>query len=459
MKPLMRTGSTPVVINAGEAASGRAVLVDRPPRAWDDVLAIGICLLLIYAVLAFGAVEEWAVLILEAGTAALFLVWMGKQVLANAVELHGTPVFPPLLLLILLVAVQWLLGTSAYGYATHTESLRFAAYAVLLFLAAQTFHSQRQVRTFALTLSVFGFLVAVFAVLQDAIPNGKFYWLRLPRLPGLMYGPYVNKNHYAGLMEMLTPIALVLALSRFFRGGQRVLLAFAAIFMGATIFLAHSRGGIVAFAAQMGLLGLFFVRSSRHRRAALQVGAVCLLILVLLLFLGSGRVAEQVSQLGAIRGDLESGRWVIAKDCVRMILARPIAGWGLGTFPFVYPSFRSFYSNEFVNRAHNDYLEFTVETGLPGLVAILWFLVALYRAGLSRVTHWHSDFSAAVRLAALVGCTGIAVHSLLDFNLHIPANAALFFVLCAVASRTDWQEEARAPRSFATSSGSGSVWP
>ncbi|MGH9669914.1 MAG: O-antigen ligase family protein, partial [Terriglobales bacterium] len=180
----------------------------------------------------------------------------------------------------------------------------------------------------------------------------------------------------------------------------------------------------------------------------LQLGAVCLLILVLLLFLGSGRIAEQVSLLGSIQGDVEAGRWVIAGDSVKMILARPLAGWGLGTFPYVYPSFRSFYSNEFVNHAHNDYLEFAVETGLPGLAAIVWFLVALYRGGLSRVDPWHSDFSAAIRLAALVGCTGIVVHSLLDFNLHIPANAALFFVLCAVASRTDWEKEARAPRSF-----------
>jgi O-antigen ligase len=439
-----------VVIDAEGALAGRAVQVDRPPKALDDVLAIGLCFLLIYAVLAFGAVEEWAVLILEAGTALLFLVWVGKQLMASAVEVHGTPLFPPLLLLIFLVGAQWLFATSAYGYATHAESLRFAAYAVLLFLAAQTFQNQRQLRIFALTFAVFGFLVAVFAVIQDAIPNGKFYWLRMPRIAGYMYGPYVNHNHYAGLMEMLAPIPLVLALSSSFRGGKRVLLGFAAVFMGTTIFLAHSRGGMLAFAVQMTLLGSFFLGSSRHRRAALQVGAACGLILVLLLFLGSGRVAEQVGRLGAIRGDLEAGRWVIAKDCVHMLLARPLAGWGLGTFSYVYPSFRSFYSNEFVNRAHNDYLEFAVETGLPGLAAIFWFLFALYRAGLSRAAHWHTDFSAAVRLAALVGCTGIVVHSLLDFNLHIPANAALFFVLCAVASRSEWQKEARAPRSFSS---------
>lgn len=445
--------SAPVVLNADHAAGGRAVQVDRPPRVLDDLLTVGLCLLLIFGVLAFGAVEEWAVFILQAGTAALLLLWAGKQLLAGAVELHGTPLFPPMALLILLVAAQWLLGTSAYAYTTRSESLRFCAYVGLLFLAAQVFQGQRAIRIFALSLAAFGFLVAVFAVIQDAIPNGKFYWLREAKISGLMYGPYVNHNHYAGLMELLLPLPLVLALTRCFHGAQRVLLGFAAVFMGTSIFLAHSRAGMAALAAQIALLGIFLAFRSRHRRAALQVGAAFLLILVLLLFLGSGRVAEQVRQLGAIRGDLEAGRWVIAGDCVRMILARPLAGWGLGAFPVVYPSFRSFYTNEFVNHAHNDYLEFAVETGLPGLAAIVWFLVALYRAGLRRAEHWHSDFSAAARLAALAGCAGLAVHSMLDFNLHIPANAALFFVLCAVASRTDWQQEALARRSFAAGRG------
>src|SRR5262249_18377637 len=149
------------------------------------------------------------------------------------------------------------------------------AYILLLFLAAQAFQGERQIRTLALLLAVFGFLVAVFAVIQDAIPNNKFYWLMMPRIPGYMYGPYVNHNHYAGLMETLTPLPLVLALTRSFRGGKRVLLGFAAVFMAATIFLAHSRGGALAFAIQVTLLGVFLLR--HQRRIALQLAAVCLL--------------------------------------------------------------------------------------------------------------------------------------------------------------------------------------
>ncbi len=65
-----------------------------------------------------------------------------------------------------------------------------------------------------------------------------------------------------------------------------------------------------------------------------------------------------------------------------MFSHRPVWGWGLGTFPTVYPSYRSFYTNLFVNEAHNDYAQVLVETGLLGFGLMLWFLITLYRRGL-----------------------------------------------------------------------------
>ena len=67
---------------------------------------------------------------------------------------------------------------------------------------------------------------------------------------------------------------------------------------------------------------------------------------------------------------------------------------------------------------------------------MVWFLVEVYRAGLRNVEGWNRDWSRALGLAALVGCTGLLVHSFFDFNLQIPANACTFYFLCAVATRT-----------------------
>jgi O-antigen ligase len=117
-----------------------------------------------------------------------------------------------------------------------------------------------------------------------------------------------------------------------------------------------------------------------------------------------------------------------------MFLHRPVLGWGLGTFPTIYPSYRSFYTNLFVNEAHNDYAQALVETGLLGFGLMAWFLISVYRRGLPTSRRWEFKWDGALSLAALLGCTGILFHSFVDFNVQIPANAALFYVLCALAA-------------------------
>lgn len=134
-------------------------------------------------------------------------------------------------------------------------------------------------------------------------------------------------------------------------------------------------------------------------------------------------------------GDLSPGiRPQITKDSLRMFLKRPILGWGLGTFPTVYPRYRSFYTNLFVNEAHNDYAQLLAEMGLLGFTLAVCFLAGMYHRGLSASRRWQNHWDGTVSLAALIGCTGILLHSFVDFNLQIPANAAMFYVLCALAA-------------------------
>jgi O-antigen ligase len=126
-------------------------------------------------------------------------------------------------------------------------------------------------------------------------------------------------------------------------------------------------------------------------------------------------------------------RLQIDRDSMRMFSARPLLGWGLGTFADVYPQFRSFYTNSQVNEAHNDYLQTLTETGILGFGIAMWLLVTAIRRALQKTRNWSSDVNGILALAALLGISGILVHSLVDFNLEVPANALLFFVLCTGA--------------------------
>jgi O-antigen ligase len=117
-----------------------------------------------------------------------------------------------------------------------------------------------------------------------------------------------------------------------------------------------------------------------------------------------------------------------------MFARKPVLGWGLGTFPEVYPQFRTFYTNFFINAAHNDYVQLLVEMGALGLATMLWLLVLVYRNGVKKLKDWPRDTNGGLALAALLGISGILFHSLVDFNLQIPANAAIFYMLCVLAA-------------------------
>ena len=240
------------------------------------------------------------------------------------------------------------------------------------------------------------------------------------------------------------PLPFVVSMGHLLRGGKRALVAFCAVLMASTIFLSGSRGGMLAFVLEMVLFAALTLGKRRSPRIALGSTAVCVFILALLIFLGKGQV------LGRL-GDLSPGiRLNITKDSLRMFSQRPVWGWGLGTFPTVYPSYRSFYTNLFVNEAHNDYAQLLVETGLLGFGLMLWFLIRLYRHGLPTSRRWEFKWDGAVSLAALLGCTGILFHSFVDFNLQIPANAAMFYVLCGLAASGPLAELSERARSRAS---------
>jgi O-antigen ligase len=277
--------------------------------------------------------------------------------------------------------------------------------------------------------------VAVFAIVQQFMSNGKIYWVVPNRNGGWIYGPYVNHAHYAGLMEMLVPFPLVFAMACLWRKPVRVLFGFAALIMASTIFLSQSLGGILAFGGEILILAALLANRQRSRQRLLSLVLIITFLAVWLTVLRPVGLVERVTALGSPmdRADADI-RAVILKDGFRMVKERPFLGWGLGTFSTVYPSFRSFYSKFEVNEAHNDFLQLLIESGIVGFVLMMGFLVLIYRSGIRSVGHWRIDPGASITLAALVGCTGLLVHGLSDFNMQIPANAALFVVLAAIAA-------------------------
>jgi O-antigen ligase len=427
----------------------RITAIDRRERSAqaDSVLLYGIFGLLLFGPVAFGAVEPWSIFVVEAGATALFLLWIGKQVLDGGMKIRGNPLFLPMAAFGLLIVSQLVFRVTAYPHDTVSVALLYVAYAMLCFLAGQTLLRGAQARSLALIFSVYGAGLAGFALLQGISSNGKLYWIRQPRMGGWIYGPYVNHNHYAGLMEMLVPVPLILSLTRLAPAKVRTAAAAAAAVMVGTIFLSGSRGGMLAIAAELVILAALLVKQKRGLRTAVGIGVFMVIVIGLLVWIGGAELSKRLATAGPGHSELSSDiRAYINRDGFRMFLKRPVLGWGLGAFPIVYPQFRTFYTNFFVNEAHNDYLQLLVEMGLLGFATMVWFVVTLYITAIKKIGNWAGEISGAVTLACLLGLSGILVHSAVDFNLQIPANAALFYVLCTVAASEPFAKPVRKRR-------------
>jgi len=402
----------------------------------DSLLLAGVFALLFFAPLAFGTTESWSVFVLEASTILLFALWVWRQSADEDWRIRETPLFKPMAVFGAVVLLQLIFGWTAYRHDTFSHALLYLTYGLLAFLTIQTLRRSSQAKSLAVAITVYGVALASFALLQGLSPNGKLYWLRTPRMGGWIYGPYVSHNNYAGLMEMLVPIPLIFCLTRYAQGHVRTVIAAGAALMAGTIFLSGSRGGMISFVAEMSLFGVVLIRMQKGPKVAAGVGVFAVVMIALLLWIGGVELTRRVGTIGTeTKQELAGGlRWTIDKDGFRMFVHKPILGWGLGTFPVAYPQFRTFYTTFFINDAHNDYLQFLVETGAVGFALVIWFVVAFYRSALKKLRDWPEDISSAVTLACLLGCTGILVHSFVDFNLQIPANAAWFYVLCAIAA-------------------------
>jgi len=193
---------------------------------------------------------------------------------------------------------------------------------------------------------------------------------------------------------------------------------------------------MIAIFVELIVLALVFFRQKKSVRIALSVAAFAVVLVSLLVWLGGKELTVRVSSISKeTRTEISGGmRLSIDRDTLQMFRQKPVMGWGLGAFPVVYPQFRTFYTNFFVNEAHNDYLQLLAEMGVLGFATMIWFQAIVFLRVRRKIGNWTTNVSAATALACALSATGILVHSLVDFNLQIPANAALFYALCSIAA-------------------------
>jgi O-antigen ligase len=397
------------------------------------IIRIGICVLATFAVVAFGGVEPWSESVLQIGTAVLFLWWGFLVATGRGEEIRWSPVLWPLMGLEFIALLQFLVPLSLYPYLTKLELLRMTSYFILLFLSGQAFRTPRQWRDFAWFIVLLGFAVSVFAVLQDLTFNGKLYWFREMRYGGMPYGPYVNRNHFAGLMELLIPMGLAMLAVPGVRRQQMPLMALLAAMPVGALLLSASRGGIIGFGCEVILLVILLWIRRGEKKQLFTFLVALVLAGGLVGWLGVGQVIQRFSQIH--NPEVTEGRRLsMARGAYHIFRDHPWLGSGVGTLVSVYPAYETSYDATIVDHVHDDHFELLAETGIPGALCWLTFIIVLAVYGLKNVSAHQDPVVRSVQLGTIVGCVGLLAHSFVDFNLHIPANALLFYLMAGMAS-------------------------
>ncbi len=421
-----------------------------------------LCAAIVLTTLAFGTVHSWSLAVFTLGAGVIVALWIADGWRLRSLRISRNLLQIPLIGAFVLGMVQLLpLGSSkaVFGLAVDpVRSLSADPYSTQLFLvqiaslliyfsATLVFvDTPQRLRILVRTITIFGFLLAMFGLTQSLISSPtKIYWFReLPQ--STSFGPYINRHHFAGYMELAMAIPLGLLFSGLIESEKRLIYLFAVVLMGVALFMTSSRGGIISLVAELFFLvvisGIGSKRMSRAldrkarafatiKRLALALGIVIVLVAGVVL-VGGGSVLTRF--LGTVNAeDPTTGRihfWSVTADIIKH---HPVFGAGLGAYSVLYPRYDSRNGLFRLEQAHNDYLQVLADGGIAGAALGLLFIAVLFRVGFAR-RETTDNFRRGVTTGALAGCFAVLVHSFFDFTLHTTSNTLLFLVIAALAT-------------------------
>ena len=429
----------------------------------NRLIFIALLGLIIITPIPYGTVEPWWKAAFVCAVFAICIVALIETLKNRIDRIENSQILLPMLALSLLAFLQTLsLGSrteanlsvwntiSADPYQTRFFALQMLALTTLLALLYRYASTEPRVRVLVYTVLAIAVASAVFGILRQTTQQDTGFLLPLLK-KNQGYGQFINKNHFAFLMEMAFGLGLGIILG----GGvarERLMIYIALLLpIWIALVLANSRGGILAMLAQVVVAVLLLISSPRDyqlpkvaQSAALREALLVVLVAGILFgtfWVGGDRLASNfenaTAEITSATTRAGASRNEIWRATLKMFAAHPLVGVGLGAYWIGITAYHDASGLMTPQEAHNDYLELLSSGGLIGLALGVWFVVAVVRKIRLNLS-FDTGYKRAVRLGAILGITGVAAHSLVDFGLHIMANAVVVIVLLMIAtSRID----------------------
>ncbi|EIJ41417.1 lipid A core-O-antigen ligase-like enyme [Beggiatoa alba B18LD] len=455
--------------------------MSTPPLA-DRYLFISLLLLIIWLPIPFASNHAWAWAIMEISIFSLWFIWI-ISFLQQKISFPATfyRAYPLLILWsvwLLYLILQCLplpyywvntlspstarlyqlatfgttpttLTLSVDVFSTQAALLKSISYVLLFALVLVLVNRHSRLRWVAYCLLISGVVQAVYGSVMTL--TGWEYGFLRPKTAyeGFATGTFVNRNHFANYLILSFSMGLGLLISQLrdtqyetwrqrlrawltFLFSHKMRLRLYLIILVIALILTRSRMGNIAFFGSLlitGFIGLFFARHTARSVSLLLFSLILIDLAVMGTFFGIEQLSQRINVThitGEERGDVYLYAFHYWKDFFWM-------GSGLGSFYAVFPSYWQSGLGGYYDHAHNDYLEFATETGLIGLSILACIVLASLLATFLTLFRRRDPLCRGIALGVMMGILAMLIHSMVDFSLQIPANAATFIIFLALA--------------------------
>jgi len=399
--------------------------------------------ILVFGSLAMGAVPTASFLVIQGAVVVAMILWGLRLCISQKPQLLWPPLGWVVLAFTALAIGRYF--TADIEYVARQELIQVLVCTAVYFIAVNNLYRQEYAQIISFTLIFLGMGIAGYAAFQFFTHSNHVWHLITPYV-GRGTGTYISPNNLAGFLEMLIPLAFAYVLAGRMKPLLRILLGYAALVMMVGLMVTFSRGGWMACS-----LALFFLLGVMLTQRGHRLPALALLVVML----GSGTLfvtqylsktasyikrTEVTNDKNQIDLDLRAGMWRAAEQMWRDNFW---FGTGPAHFDYRFREYRPESVQARPDRAHNDYLNLLADWGVIGGIIVLAGM-ATFAAGLWKtwrhVRRSENDLNSrnSNRFAFFTGAAAsllaLAVHSTIDFNLHIPANALIGVTLLALLS-------------------------
>ena len=310
---------------------------------------------------------------------------------------------------------------------------------------------RKTLKTVVLVIISIGLFEALYGLAQALVPSMGVLWVDyFDEFNGYARGTFINRNHFAGFIEMVWPLALGYAMALTGRVhslktalaserlNRQALMALGIVVLLLSLLFSRSRAGILS-----GFIGIFtfsiITRSNNKEKSSRSrwlFGSIFVLLGIYCVVIGIGPILDRFLAIGNHNSRMDF--WC---DSIPILIDHPF-GIGMRNFETVFPVYNtSFISDKTVTFAHNDFLQLLVETGWLGFVSLVgcysYFLLKSM-VYLKAIDSHHDPLRYYLAVGAYSGLISITFHSFFDFNLQIPANCAYFVALLAILHACAW---------------------